>query len=129
MNKFLLDTSVIIDCLRGIKHRPQQLENLCVQGHMLGCCCVNIAEIYAGVKPGEEKVTQKLINSLEYFEITREIAQKAGKLKHFYQKRGITLHLADTLIAATALSQDLILITDNAKHFPMPEIKKADLGQ
>jgi len=127
MSKFLLDTSVIIDCLRGVNHRPQQLESLCVQGHMLGCCCVNIAEIYAGVKPGEEKVTQKLINSLEYFEIIREIAQKAGELKNLYQKRGITLHLADTLIAAVALIQDLILFTDNAKHFPMPELKKQTL--
>jgi predicted nucleic acid-binding protein len=35
---------------------------------------------------------------------------------------GQTLTLDDTLIASTAITHRLILVTDNRKDFPMPEL-------
>jgi predicted nucleic acid-binding protein len=49
-------------------------------------------------------------------------ARLAGELKRDYSKKGKTLSIPDTLIAATALHNRLTLLTDNAKDFPMKEL-------
>jgi predicted nucleic acid-binding protein len=41
-------------------------------------------------------------------------------------KRGIVLPLGDTLIAATALGHDLIVVTQNLKHFQPTGVKVLD---
>jgi predicted nucleic acid-binding protein len=50
------------------------------------------------------------------------VAQRAGALRYEWARKGITLALTDTMIAATALQYGLTLITDNRKDFPMPEL-------
>ncbi len=122
MPKFLLDTTVIIDCLRGKNERPDFLRHLCLEGNTLGCCAVNVAEVWTGVKPKEKSITEELLDSLEYYEITSQAAKLAGELKQRYAQKGVSLSLADTLIAAVAITQGLTLVTDNPRHFPMPEI-------
>lgn len=122
MAMFLLDTTVLIDCLRARNNRPSLLKQLCREGNILGCCAINIAEIWTGAKSKERSITEELLDSLEYYVITRQAAKLAGELKQKYSQKGITLSLADTLIAAVAITQKLTLITDNPKHFPIPEL-------
>ena len=50
------------------------------------------------------------------------MSQRAGRIKYEWARKGHSLSLADVLIAATALHYGLTLITDNVKHFPMPEL-------
>ena len=71
--------------------------------------------------------TEQFLERLAYYEITRDIAKQAGLLKRDYSKQGHTLTLADTLIAAVCIENDLVLITDNRKHFPMPELRQYPL--
>jgi predicted nucleic acid-binding protein len=123
MTTYLLDTSVIIDVLNGKRNRDQLLKGLLSQGDMLACCAVNISEVYAGMRPKEESKTESLLQSLEYYEIIWDIARLAGLLKRDYSKKGQTLSLSDTTIAAVALEYNLTLITDNLKHYPMPQLK------
>ena len=59
---------------------------------------------------------------MRYYDIVPEVARNAGRLKYEWGRRGVTLSLADSLIAAVVLHYGLLLITDNEKHFPMPEI-------
>jgi len=66
----LLDTSVIFDHLNGRYGRTIYLEQLIEQGHVLGCCPVNITEVYAGLRPGEEMKTDAFLNSLECLPVT-----------------------------------------------------------
>ena len=122
MADYLLDTTVIIDCLRGEGEAVKFLEKLATEGSVAGCCLINIIEVYAGMKDKEKQATRKFLGSLEYYEVTREFAEHAGEYKREYSKRGITLSLADVTIAAVAIGNDLILATDNSKHYPMPEI-------
>ena len=51
MAVFLLDTSVIIDALNQRHDRPQLLADLLHKGHTLACCPINVAEVYAGLRP------------------------------------------------------------------------------
>jgi predicted nucleic acid-binding protein len=123
MTTYLLDTSVIIDVLNGKRYRDALLKDLLSQGDLLACCAVNVSEVYAGMLPKEEAKTEALLQSLEYYEINWNVAKQAGLLKRDYSKKGQTLSLPDTTIAAVALEYNLTLITDNVKHYPMPQLK------
>jgi len=127
---YLLDTTVIIDCLRGRKETVDFLAEIASEGSVVGCCAINITEIYAGMRENERQVTKRFLDSLEYYEATRNIAEQAGEYKRQYAEKGITLSLSDVIIAAVAISNNLILVTDNLRHYPMPEvnIKQIEAG-
>ena len=122
MATYLLDTSVIIDAINEKQARRQLLRALVEEGHLLACCSINVAEVYAGMRPKEEPVTTELLRSLRYYPISFEIAELGGKLRREHGRRGSTLSVTDTLIAAVAIHHGLTLITDNARHFPMKEL-------
>ena len=118
----LLDSSVIFDHLNGRFGRTEFLDQLVAQqGHVMACCPVNFTEVYAGLRPGEEDRTAAFLNSLEYLPVSPEIARQAGLLRRDWQKKGQTLSYTDVTIAAVALSNGVPLLTDNRKHFPMPD--------
>jgi predicted nucleic acid-binding protein len=122
MATYLLDTSVIIDAINDKKGRRQFLRDLIGNGNTLACCPINIAEVYAGLRPHEEPHTKVFLHSLEFYSLTAPVAELAGTLKRDYGKKGKTLNLGDVLIAATALHNGLSLLTDNIKDFPMKEL-------
>jgi predicted nucleic acid-binding protein len=119
----LLDTSVIIDTLRRRRGRRELLGGVLREGYDLACCAINIAEVYSGMRPAEVRATAEFFDNLKYVEIDRGTARNAGELRAKWQRRGKTLSLPDAMIAAVALSLDLTLATDNAKDFPMPELR------
>jgi len=122
MATYLLDTNIIIDALNGRKNRNLALVDLAEQGHTLACCCVNVAEVYAGLRSKEEARTADLLGSLEFYPIGFPVAELAGRLRRDYGRKGKTLSIPDTMIAAVALHDRLALITDNPKDFPMSDL-------
>ena len=122
MATYLLDTNIIIDAVNGKKGRNASLIGLAEEGHTLACCPVNVAEVYAGLRPKEEARTAALLQSLQFFPITFPVAELAGRLKCDHARKGKTLSISDTMIAAVALHYRLTLITDNAKEFPMADL-------
>ncbi len=122
MANYLLDTTVVIDCLRGKSEAVEFLTRIASEGSVAGCCLINIVEVYAGMRDKEREATKKLLESLEYYEVTKDTAKQAGEYKRQYRERGITLSLSDVIIAAVAMSDDLVLVTGNPKHYPMPEV-------
>ena len=127
MATYLLDTSIIVDVLNKKRGRRAFLEAKLQQGHLAACCSVNVTEVFAGMFPHEEARTEGLLSSLEYFDVTWEIARQAGLLKSSWARQGITLSLPDATIAAVVLANRLILLTDNLRHFPMPELQSEPL--
>ena len=122
MATYLLDTSVIIDALNGKRGRRDLLLDLLKQGNLLACCPINVTEVYAGLRPKEETVTEEFLRSLEYYHITWPVARLGGLLKRDYARKGVALNLTDTTIAAVAIVNELALLTDNVKDFPMKEL-------
>jgi predicted nucleic acid-binding protein len=119
----LLDTTVLLDVLRGLQKRRSMLAELVAAGHILATAAVNVAEVYAGMRPGEETRTEAFLSSLDCYPITGAIARRAGSLKRAWAQKGRTLTLVDMMIAATALEHGLALMTDNRKDFPLTELK------
>jgi predicted nucleic acid-binding protein len=119
---YLLDTNIIIDAINDKKNRNLGLLGLAEQGHTLACCPINVAEVYAGLRPKEEPRTAALLRSLLFYPITFPIAELAGRLKRDYSRKGKTLSIPDAMVAAVALHHHLTLITDNTKDFPMKDL-------
>jgi hypothetical protein len=120
--RLLLDTSVLIDTLRHRRGRRELLARLASDGHALATSVLNIAEVFAGMRPDEERATETFLSALECYELTGAAARVAGTLQRKWAGKGRTLTLADTVIAAVALEHDCMLMTDNRKDFPMPEL-------
>lgn len=119
----LLDTSILIDVLRLRNRRSEWLAGLVRGGHILSTTTLNIAEIYAGMRPAEEGRTEALFSGLELYELSGTGARLAGRLKNTWARKGHTLTLADTIVAAIAIERGCVLLTDNRKDFPMPEVQ------
>jgi len=121
--KLLLDTSILIDVLRLKNQRREWLAELVRDGHTLSTTTLNIAEIYAGMRPSEETRTEALLSGLELYELTGTSARLAGQLKNTWARKGHTLTLADAIVAAIAIEHGCALLTDNQKDFPMSEVQ------
>jgi predicted nucleic acid-binding protein len=121
---YLLDTSRIIDALNGRRDCRAYLSYLLSEGHMLACCTINVIEVYAGMRPKEREATDFFLHNLEYYDVTRRVAERAGALRYQWARKGHTLSLAGVTIAAVAIEYGLILLTNNPRHFPMPELRR-----
>ena len=121
MARVLLDSDVLIEWLRGHEPFVQKVRTL-IEGHsQLFWTPVSIAEIFAGVRAGEEHAVANLFLLLEPILITPGIGQTAGQyLKSYAKSHG--LQLGDALIAACASSEELSLWTLNRQHYPMKDL-------
>ena len=123
MATLLLDSCVIFDFLNGRKRRREFLEKLVDRGHLMACCAVNLTEVYVGMREKEKVKTEQFLSSLEFFPIGPEAARLAGLLRREWKRLGLNLSYTDVNIAAVAIHHKIALLTDNAKHFPMPELE------
>ena len=121
--KLLLDTSILIDVLRRKKLRNEWLAGLVRNGHTLATTTLNIAEIYAGMRPAEESRTEALLGGLQVHELNGTSARLAGRFNNTWARKGHTLSLADAMVAAIAIEHGCALLTDNRKDFPMTEVQ------
>ena len=119
MPKYLLDTTALIDYMRGRQDVVDLVTSLARDGHQLGVCCINVAELYAGLRPGQQALADQLIDNLETYEVTQHVAKEAGRYCYDFARHGVTLTIADALIAATAVKETATLVTANARDFPM----------
>jgi predicted nucleic acid-binding protein len=122
MSRFLLDSDVIIWHLRGKKEVTEMLRDLQRFG-LPACSPLSILEVQLGVKKGEEEKTDRFLKSLRIFDVNMEIASKAAQFIRERKSKGITLDLPDSVIAATCILHELILVTCNKKHYPIPGIE------
>lgn len=73
-----------------------------------------------GMRPGEQAKTEKLLRSLEFYPITWEVAQLAGDPHRQWRQKGTHALFADVTVA---IIHAFVLVTDNGKQFPMPELR------
>ncbi len=121
-SSYLIDTNVLVNAILRKKRSWQMLHQLVHAGGSLACSVVTVGELYAGMKPHEKARTEELLHGFEEYDVTGDIARYAGLLKNEWAAKGFTLTLPDTIIAATAILRKLVLVTENRKDFPMPQV-------
>jgi predicted nucleic acid-binding protein len=118
----LLDTTVLIDALRG-RPAADRVRQLRAAGDDVPyVSAINVEEIVRGLRDGEEAQVARLVDGLRLAPIARAEAERAGRWRRQFAARGVTLSQADCLIAAAALGVGARLITGNPKDFPMTEL-------
>lgn len=120
-NGFLLDTTALIDFFCG-KENTVTLISQMANEMLLAVSSITIVEIFSGIRETEIEFVEEFLSSLIQFPVDFKISRRAGLYQKEYRSKGITLGLADCLIAATAVEHGLILVTKNVRHFPMPEL-------
>ena len=121
MPPLLLDTTVLIDVLRG-KAAAERLRELRADEPVPYVCAINVEEIWRGARATEEAVVDRLLGSLRLAPLGVEEGARAGRWRRDFAAAGVTLTQADCLIAAAALGTGATVATGNPKHFPMPEL-------
>ncbi len=116
MSRYLLDTGLIIRHVRG--HRPSvHLMRELSRRDRLSIATITRVEVYAGMKPGEEFITRKLLSRMINIGLGARIADRAGDLLFSAKKMGKPMQLPDAIIAATARLNNLTLVTYNVSDF------------
>lgn len=118
----LLDTTVLIDALRG-RPAAARIRGLREQGQLPWICTINVEEVLRGTRGPEEPLALRFLEGMRLAPLGREEGLQAGRWRREYAQRGITLSQADCLIAAAALGVSARLATGNPKHFPMDGIE------
>jgi len=126
MARHLLDSDILIYCLRGKASVLILLEDIC-KTEVPAISSLSYFEICAGVHPPEEETVLNFLTSLRILPIDQMVAEEAGNYVRDFRKRGITLSSIDTLIAATAKLHGLTLVTANTRDFPMTDVQKRSL--
>lgn len=126
-SKYLLDTNICIALLRGNKDVAKKLIKA---GE--GNCCISVITLYelmfgAYYSKHEEQEVSKVKSFTNRFPIISllDFAEEYATQKTLLRSAGIMIDEFDLLIAATALSGNYILVTDNLKHFQ--RIQRLDL--
>jgi predicted nucleic acid-binding protein len=120
----LVDTSVLIDHLRGNGAAREALEKVVARGDRLAASVAVKVEILAGMRPDEERPTRRLLGAMEWFAVDDLIAEQAGELANRFLRSHPGVDPVDYIIAATAIVHEASLWTKNLKHFPMfPDLR------
>jgi tRNA(fMet)-specific endonuclease VapC len=118
---YMLDTDI---CIYIIKRKPKNVLNRLklLETGQLAMSSITFAELMNGAKKSQhvEANVEKLNALSELMDILpfdKRAALIYGDIRSSLEKRGKTIGSIDLLIAAHALSLDLILVTNNEKEF------------
>ena len=117
---YLLDTDIIIYSLKANETVKRNLR--LHLNDSIKISAVTLMEMYYGAYKSQKVESNlakvKMIeSSLAIVPISRELVEMFGLLKSNLEKVGQSLDDFDLILASTALSHNLILVTNNEKHF------------
>ena len=119
----LLDTTVLIDLLRGVPAAREYLGGL---PQIPTASEITRIEVWRGLRSGERAGAERLFGKLAWRSLDESVARRAGELGRRWRRSHAAISIADLAIAATADLLELPLATTNLRHFPMfPSLRPA----
>lgn len=110
MAEYLLDTNVLSKIFYGDARVKEFVDSPGIE------TVVYIESIQGSISKKDKQLIKKSLAQLKYYPLTSDIALSAIEMIDKYSSAN-GLFLADALIASTALSYDLVLVSYNTKHF------------
>lgn len=113
---------MIIEVLRGRRSVVEEVDVLEQSGAVTLVTPVSVAEIFAGVRPGDVATTEAFFAARGILPIDAGVGRRAGQyLSRYHRSHGV--EIADALIAAAASLSGAVLWTLNRKHYPMDDVR------
>jgi len=119
VSDYLLDTDVLIRCLRGVAETLAIAQQLTTEGDLHTSAWSHL-ELWLLVQPKEQKQTLDFLTPFVTHPINEEIARRAADLVKLRGQTEAPLTYAEAVIAATALHHGLTLVTYNARNLTTP---------
>lgn len=118
--RYLVDSDVVADALKGKSQAVQLLSTLSPDG--LAISLVTYGEIYEGIlysrdSKASERVFNRFLRDVTVVPMTRPIMRRFAQLRGQLRAAGNIISDFDLLIAATAIQNNLTLVTRNKRHF------------
>lgn len=117
---YLLDTDI---CIYWLKNRQEVREKVREIGwNQITLCVITAAELYYGAY-NSSRVTENLtraeffIQQLPVLPLSNNALRRFGQLKAELRRIGQPVADFDLLIASVALTENLILVTNNTRHY------------
>ncbi len=128
--KYLIDTNI---CIYIINKRPTAVIEKFKQFELgeIGISTITVSELQYGVakstyRKKNEVRLEEFLAPLEILTYDQTAARVYGDIRFQLEKRGRPIGPLDLLIAAHAISQNLVLITNNDKEFTRIEKLKVE---
>lgn len=128
VNGVILDTDTLSFVLRGDEAVINALMDVIDEHGFVSISAITCYEAFAGLhfKDAKRKLSelQQLVAINRVIPFGKKEAERAGTIRGTLRRAGITIGHLDIMIAATALEHNLIVITNNLKHFGhIPELQ------
>ena len=119
-----LDTSFLIDFLRGKSNTRVSYLRLKSEGYRFATTTINAFEIFRGVDKrgrikGEEEAVRKLLSRLIVWNLDIDAAERCSRIYTEMERTGKLVGVNDCLAAAIAISNGCQKIVSNDMHFQM----------
>jgi predicted nucleic acid-binding protein len=123
--QYLLDSNVWIDFFKKKDDTAVELVLSLGNKGRLFISAVSLTELQFGWNEEQTLyLLPRLLAIAKVVDATGNTCIRAGELLRDYKRRGIILSPLDTIIAATALTHDMCMVTRNKKHFePIKELR------
>ena len=113
----LIDTSILIDYFRKSKKSNSILIKLYDQGYDFSISAITEYEIYSGSTPPQIDFWSELLNNVKVLPFDQLAAKTAVDINNTLKRSRNQIAIADLFIAATAIINNLPIVTLNRKHF------------
>ena len=113
----LLDSSVLIELFRSTNKENTLFYKLATTESDFAISVITYYEIFTGSNEKQESFWNKLFESVEILNFDFSSSIQATKIYKELKKTNKMIDLADILIAATSISNNIQLATLNLNHF------------
>ena len=125
---YLIDSDWVIDFLAQESEALQLIEQLAQEG--IAISIITYMEVYQGVLRGQESEAASaqfaaLVAAVPVLPFSRAVAERCARLRETLRQQGKRpqQRALDLIIAATALTHDLVLVTRNvADYQDLPDL-------
>lgn len=117
MALIIADTDVLIDYLAGAQPIADQVMAY-AESDSLQTSAITCFELLSGAWDGKRgDRIRRLLAAIPVLPLNRESATRAAAVRERLARSGVSIGMADSLIAGIALVNSLPLLTRNRKHF------------
>ena len=118
MTRYVLDTSFLIDHLRGDPAAVERFARIFEAGDEAVVNEIVSCEAWTGAPSSGDPALRALMNAVEFVQPGPAAAELAGRWRQEARGRGHVLSLPDALIAAAA-DPDAVVLTRNVQDFAL----------